>query len=102
MIRVTVVAVVAVFVLLANVTGCTSADATPGVRVRAAQDFVCAESTIDVQRSIDGSYVALGCGKRGVYHAVCEGVSCSVSQAGERPGSPRLRNRSVDPGMMGR
>ena len=71
--------------------GCAVTDATSMVRVQAAKDFVCVESTVDVHREIDGSYVALGCGRRGVYHAVCDAMQCTVSKGGQGTRSPKPR-----------
>ncbi|MCU0693756.1 MAG: hypothetical protein MUF54_20400 [Polyangiaceae bacterium] len=76
--------------------GCVGAGATPMVRVRASEDLVCAESTIRVQRELDGTYTALGCGKRASYQAVCEGTRCAVSREGEALRSPPPRG--PDPG----
>lgn len=76
----------AAFVLAA---GCVAGtDATPLVRAQAASDLVCGESSIEVQRSLDGSYRAVGCGKHREYFTVCEGTRCAVSRAGEPFRSP--------------
>jgi hypothetical protein len=77
--------------------GCVGADATPMVRVRASEDLVCAESTIRVQRALNGTYTAVGCGKRASYQAVCEGTRCAVSREGEELRSPPPRGPDPDP-----
>ena len=82
--------------------GCVGADATTMVRVQAAKDFVCAESTVRVERKLDGSYVALGCGKHGSYRALCEGVRCAISKNGEAFNSPQQRTFSPEPGNTNR
>lgn len=71
-----------VTILLALTAGCSGADATPMVRMQAAKDFVCTESTVDVHREVNGTYSAVGCGKHGNYRAVCEGTRCAVSAEG--------------------
>ncbi len=81
--------------------GCSGADATAMVRMQAAQDFTCAESTIDVRKEVDGTYAAVGCGKHGVYRAVCEGTRCAVSKEGEGLKSPAPRGLAPEPGGMG-
>jgi len=86
---------------LGSALGCGGADATSMVKVQAAQDFVCVESTVDVRRQIDGSYIALGCGKRGVYHAACDGMYCTVSKSGDGFHSPPPRGLPSDPPTMG-
>jgi hypothetical protein len=58
------------------------------VRARAADDLTCAESTIRVDRGMDGNYTAVGCGKKAKYQALCEGTHCSVSKDGEGLQSP--------------
>lgn len=60
--------------------GCAGADATPMVRARAASDLVCAESTVRVDQQVDGTYAAIGCGKRYTYRALCEGMRCTVTR----------------------
>ena len=75
-------------VIVITVLGCSGADGTAMVRMQAARDFVCAESTVDVHKRVDGSYSAVGCGKSGRYQAICEGVRCSVSKQGEETKTP--------------
>lgn len=84
-------------VSLLIVAGCSGADATPMVRMQAAQDFVCAESTVVVRREINGSYTAVGCGKRGTYRAVCEGTRCAVSPEGGNLSAPPPRGVAPEP-----
>ena len=82
--------------------GCSGADASPMVRARAAGDLVCAESTIDVRRGLDGTYTAVGCGKVGHYRAVCEGTSCAVAAQGEAPRTPAPQSPAPEPaGLYG-
>jgi hypothetical protein len=82
--------------------GCSGADATPMVRMQAAQDFVCAESTVDVRKQVDGTYSAVGCGKHGTYRAVCEGTRCAVSKEGGALKAPPPRGLPPDPEGPGR
>jgi hypothetical protein len=83
--------------------GCSGADATPMVRARAADDLVCAESTLRVDRELDGTYSARGCGKRIHYRAVCEGTHCAVSREGDGLRSPQpLSPAPEPPGPYGR
>ena len=76
------------------------ADASPMVRARAASDLVCAESTVDVHRELDGTYKAVGCGKVGHYRAVCEGTACEVSALGETPRTPRPQSPAPEPNTI--
>lgn len=84
----------------ALVLGCSGADATPMVRMQAAQDLVCAESTVDVRHEVDGTYTAVGCGKRGSYRAVCEGTRCAVSKDDGNLSAPPPRGAPPEPGPM--
>jgi hypothetical protein len=86
-----------VTILLALTAGCSGADATPMVRVQAARDFVCAESTVEVRRELNGTYSAVGCGKHGNYRAVCEGTRCAVSKEGGNLSDPPSRAGAPDP-----
>ena len=82
---------------------CSGADATPMVRARAADDLVCAESTLRVRREFDGTYTAIGCGKRASYNALCEGTQCAVSREGQGLRSPPPNAPAPDPpGTSGR
>jgi hypothetical protein len=82
---------------------CSGADATPMVRARAADDLVCAESTVVVRRDMDGTYNAVGCGKRMTYRAICEGTQCAVSREGDGLKSPPpLAPAPEPPGQSGR
>ncbi|MBI5531994.1 MAG: hypothetical protein HY898_04715 [Deltaproteobacteria bacterium] len=76
---------------------CSGADATPMVRARAADDLVCAESTVRVLREVDGTYTAIGCGKRLSYRALCEGTQCAVSREGEGLKSPPPNSPAPEP-----
>jgi hypothetical protein len=71
------------------------------VRARAANDLVCAESEVDVRREVDGTYTALGCGKRESYRAVCEGMRCAVSREGEPLRSPPANGPGPEPAGFG-
>jgi len=88
-----------VMVWLVAAAGCSGVDATPMVRMRAAQDFVCAESTVQVHRKLDGSYSAVGCGKHGTYRAVCEGTRCAVTRKGGGMQAPPPRGVAPEPGV---
>ncbi len=79
------------------IAACSGADASPMVRARAAGDLVCAESTVDVRREVDGTYTAVGCGKANHYRAVCEGSTCAVSREGEAPRSPPPQSPAPEP-----
>lgn len=66
------------FPLAVAIAACSGADASLMIRARAARDLVCTESTIRLEHRMDGSYDAIGCGKRAAYRAVCEGMRCEV------------------------
>ncbi len=85
------------FVLLAVLVGCAGADATAMVRMQAAQDFVCGESTIEVRREVDGTFRAVGCGKQGTYRAICEGMRCAVFKQGGALLAPASRGVAPQP-----
>lgn len=88
----------AVPVVMLWTVACAGADPTPMVRMQAAKDFVCAESTVRVQRDPGGTYTAVGCGKHGTYTAVCEGTRCAVSQQGGGMRGPAPRGVAPEPG----
>ena len=64
-------------------TNGASANAIPGVLVRAEKDFDCAQESIRVNQQLGGRFEAIGCGHRATYLTACEGLKCTVEEQGQ-------------------
>jgi hypothetical protein len=64
-------------------TSGASANAIPGVRVRAEKDFDCAQEQIRITQQLGGRFEAIGCGHRATYLTACEGLQCTVEEQGK-------------------
>jgi hypothetical protein len=64
-------------------TSGASANAIPGVRLRAEKDFDCAQEAIRVTQQLGGRFEAVGCGQRATYITACEGLQCTVEEQGK-------------------
>ena len=64
-------------------TNGASANALPGVLVRAERDFDCDQKAIRVTQQIGGRIEAIGCGHRATYLTACEGLQCTVEDQGQ-------------------
>lgn len=73
--------------------------ATPLVRERAAYELDCPDKDIRVEEQMGGVFKAVGCGRKAMYRAVCDALTCVVHGEDE-PALP-WRDRP-DPGAPGR
>jgi hypothetical protein len=64
-------------------TSGASANAIPGVRLRAEKDFDCAQEAIRITQQLGGRFEAIGCGHRATYITACEGLQCTVEEQGQ-------------------
>lgn len=65
-------------------TACTPATnkaAIPQVRVLAEDELDCGPDEIRISEELGGRLLAVGCGRKQLYDARCEGVKCVVTKA---------------------
>src|SRR5438093_10746419 len=67
----------------AALVACSTANAVPQVRARAAHELPCPEADIEVDARLGGRYRAFGCGSEREYRVACDGVTCVVRGEGE-------------------
>ncbi len=74
------IATIGAALCLVTAAGCTQAGkrAEPLVRVHAERDLDCPGHNIRIQEELGGRYKAIGCGRKAMYRAACDGLQCEV------------------------
>jgi hypothetical protein len=84
------IARIGLFPALLGAAGCVGAAneaAIPEVRLLAEKELDCAPRDIRIEEELGGRLLAIGCGRKALYDARCEGVRCVVTEAtGPAPG----------------
>ena len=65
--------------------------AIPQVRLQAEEDFDCPQADIRIEEQVGGRFLVVGCGKKGIYQAQCDGLQCRIR--GEHDPSIPFRDR---------
>ena len=69
------------------------------MRAHAAYDLDCPDAEVRVQEELGGRFKAIGCGRKALYLAACDGLQCEVQP--DNGGAMPWRDRP-DPGTPSR